>query len=331
VIEALGHGDVGPALVDAMDGPRAHDGLRSFARSLLGAAGDGPRALGPRLLLAYLLERDGDLAAAEELYRLVHDRHPDSPAALEGLAFLAFDRSDFATAARLLRRIYEPGYPLVNMTEQLASYQITPGRNDRCPCGSGRKYKACHPDQAFTDPGQRITVLLAKLANFALSRPRRDELVTTALLAGLEPDTLLGSRFLFERYLLDADNAAGYRRLRGSLLPADEAELLDRLVDLPPRMVEVLDVRPSPAPDGGTTATLRPVSPAGDDLAVDLGAGEPDLEPGQVAMVHVLDRSLVGQVALVEPDHRASLAALLAGGPLPLVGFLSWFADVPVS
>ncbi|MEZ5409472.1 MAG: SEC-C metal-binding domain-containing protein [Acidimicrobiales bacterium] len=332
VVDALGHGDVGPALADAMDGPRTHDGLRTFARALLDATdGDDPRSLGPRLLLAYLLERDGDLAAAEELYRRVHDRQPESPAALEGLAFLAFDRSDFTTAARYLRRVYESDYPLVNMTEQLADCQVIPGRNDRCPCGSGRKYKACHPGQAFIRPEQRITVVLAKLANFALSRPRRDELATTALMAGLEPDTLLGSRFLFERYLLDAGNAGEYRRLRGSLLPADEAELLDRLVGLTPRMVEVVDVRPSPEPGGGATATLRPVSPAGDDRFCDLGYGDPDLEPGQVAMVHLLDRSLVGQVALVEPDQRASLADFLAGGELPLVGFLSWFADVPVS
>ncbi|MDH4075334.1 MAG: SEC-C metal-binding domain-containing protein [Acidimicrobiia bacterium] len=332
VVEALGHGDVGPALADATDRPGTHDSLRAFARTLLDATdGDDPRSLGPRLLSAYLLERDGDLAAAEELYRRVHDRHPDSPAALEGLAFLAFDRSDFTTAARFLRRIYEPDYPLVNMTEQLAACQVIPGRNDRCPCGSGRKYKACHPGQAFIHPEQRITVVLAKLANFALSRPRRDELATTALMAGLEPDTLLGSRFLFERYLLDAGNAAEYRRLRGSLLPADEAELLDRLIGLAPRIVEVIDVRPSPEPGGGATVTLRPLSPTGDDQACDLGYGDPDLEPGQVAMVHLLDRSLVGQVALVEPDQRASLAEFLAGGPLPLVGFLSWFANVPVS
>lgn len=332
VVDALGHGDVGPALADAVDGPRAHDRLRTFARALLdGTGGDDPRSLGPRLLLAYLLERDGDLAGAEELYRLVHDRQPDSPAALEGLAFLAFDRSDFATAARLLRRIYEPGYPLVTMTEQLASHQVVPGRNDRCPCGSGRKYKACHPGQAFIRPEERVTVLLAKLANFALSRPRRDELATTALMAGLEPDTLLGSRFLFERYLLDAGNAAEYRRLRGSLLPADEAELLDRLIGLPALMVEVVDVRPSPEPGGGPTVTLRPISPTGDDRPCDLGPGDPDLEPGRVAMVHLLDRSLVGQVALVEPDRQASLAGFLAGGPYPLVGFLSWFAGVPVT
>ena len=336
VIDALGHGDAGPALADILDRPRVHDQLRAFARSLLDATGhDDPRALGPRLLLAYLRERDGDLEEAEELYRLIHDRQPDSPAALEGLAFLAFDRSDFTTAARLLRRIYEADYPLVNMTEQLATYQVTPGRNDRCPCGSGRKYKACHPDRAFIRPDQRITVLLAKLANFALSRPRRDELAATALLAGLEPDTLLGSRFLFERYLLDAGNAAEYRRLRGALLPADEADLLDRLVDLPPLMVEVLDVVPPSGPGAstatGASATLRPLSPAGEDRVCDLGYGDPDLEPGQVAMVHLLDRSLVGQVALVEPDRRASLAAHLAAGPLPLVDFLAWFADVPVS
>lgn len=334
VVDALGHGDVGPALADAMDRPRVHDRLRAFARALLDATdGDSPRAIGPRLLMAYLLERDGDLSGAEELYRLVHDRQPDSPAALESLAFLAFDRSDFTTAARLLRRIYEPDYPLVNMTEQLAACQIIPERNDRCPCGSGRKYKACHPGQAFIRPEQRITVMLAKLANFALSRPRRDVLATTALIAGLEPDTLLGSRFLFERYLLDAGNAAEYRRLRGGLLPVDEAELLDRLVGLAPLMVEVVDVRPSPEP-GGTvtaTATLRPLSPPGDDRVCQLGYGDPDLETGQVAMVHILDRALVGQVAMVEPGHRASLAALLADGPLPLVGFLSWFADVPVS
>ncbi len=332
VIDALGHGDVGPALADAMDRPRVHDELRAFARTLLDATdGDDPRAIGPRLLMAYLLERDGDLTGAEELYRLVHDRQPDSPAALESLAFLAFDRSDFTNAARLLRRVYEADYPLVNMTEQLAACQIIPGRNDRCPCGSGRKYKACHPGQAFIRPEQRITVMLSKLANFALSRPRRDVLATTALIAGLEPDTLLGSRFLFERYLLDAGNAAEYRRLRGALLPVDEAELLDRLVGLTPMMVEVVDLRPSPQPGGAATATLRPLSPAGDDRMCELGYGDPDLEPGQVAMVHLLDRALVGQVAIVEPGHRASLAALLADGPLPLIGFLNWFADVPVS
>ncbi len=332
VIDALGHGDVGPALVDAADQEWVHDRLRAFASTLLDATdGDDPRALGPRLLLAYLHERDGELDIAETLYRLVHDRQPDSPAAAEGLAFLAFDRSDFTLAARLLRRIYEHDNPLVDMTEQLAACQIIPGRNDRCPCGSGRKYKACHPGQAFVHPDHRITVMLAKLANFALSRPRRDELAATAIVAGLDPDTLLASRFLFERYLLDDGNAVEYRRLRGGLLPPDEAELLDRLIGLTPLLVEVVDVRPPGEPGGNPTATLRPLSPPGDERVCELGYGDPDLERGQVAMVHLVNRSLVGQVALVEPDHRASLAAHLAAGPHPLVSFLGWFADVPVS
>jgi preprotein translocase subunit SecA len=37
-----------------------------------------------------------------------------------------------------------PGYPVVGAGPQIAPGIDKVGRNDPCPCGSGKKYKKCH-------------------------------------------------------------------------------------------------------------------------------------------------------------------------------------------
>jgi SEC-C motif len=327
-IEALGHGDVGPALADVIDTDERdarHDQFRAFADELLAAAAElpnGERAIGPRLLVAYLAERAGDTTRAEALYHKVLDQSPGSPAAVEGLSQIAFDRSDFLVAARLLRRIYDGADAQVRITEELAASLLTAGRNDPCPCGSGRKYKACHSGQSLVAPRERINVLLTKLAKFAVSRPRRDELTATAWHHLLDPDALLSDRLLFDAYLLNPTNADAYRRLRGQLLPADDHDLLDRLTEAPLQLVELVE----PGNQDASGARVLRSATTGERLDCELPA-DFALEVGQMALVRLLDGRLMGQVTIMPPESVDDARALVADGPPTLDRLLWWYSE----
>ena len=51
------------------------------------------------------------------------------------------------------------------------AHRATVGRNDRCPCGSGKKYKACHLGTESFPLEDRVPWLSDKVLRFARSRP----------------------------------------------------------------------------------------------------------------------------------------------------------------
>lgn len=119
----------------------------------LGALAESAEAIAPRparpalrWLHAKAHERLGDIAAAERTYEQAESMDPSWPLTLLALARYAEDRSDAERALALLRRAGMPDdHPRV---AYLKRYRPSPrtglGRNERCWCGSGRKYKACH-------------------------------------------------------------------------------------------------------------------------------------------------------------------------------------------
>ena len=105
---------------------------------------------GIRWLAARALDLDGRAPESEELLRAICAEQPDSPAAglvARSLAAFAADRGDARGAVALLRAAGTPAQD--ELWEEVAGYAgwrpaPTAGRNDPCPCGSGRKYKQCH-------------------------------------------------------------------------------------------------------------------------------------------------------------------------------------------
>lgn len=268
--------------------PPAEPALRAIAERLLGA-GSEPAPL--RYLLSACADRRGDTAAAE---RLVNDAVRDDgtfrPALVEA-AWYAGDRGRAAVAAELCARAgIEPGAALRAVPERFAG----PGpaaarRNDRCPCGSGRKHKACCEPHNGWPLVHRATWLQHKAIVFALRPAFHEELrrwgELRAEIAGYATaddwfdDPLVHDALLFEDGLMGR-----FVEERGGLLPGDEravargwaGDVPHALYEVQRRSVEAVTVRD--AIDGtewemvdrerllrpGTVALTRPL-PVGDE------------------------------------------------------------------
>jgi hypothetical protein len=70
---------------------------------------------------------------------------PDYGPALVDLAWYAADRGDAKRAVSLLRRVGvdDDDPDLEFLQARIDAATVRAGRNDPCPCGSGRKFKGC--------------------------------------------------------------------------------------------------------------------------------------------------------------------------------------------
>ncbi len=314
VATALAHGQVAGAFVGHADGPETGEQLAAFVRSLVSAA---PNEAGPIQLAGCMAERRGDLEQAEHHYRRAIEVDPLTIPALLALGWIEYDRSNFAAAARLFRRVWAPDHSNVVAAEGLAAALLTAGRNHPCPCGSGRKYKTCHSGQILTDPERRSSIVIGKLARFATSPGQMLSMVALAQKVDLDVVTLYTNRFLLESCLLSHQIAGGYQSTRGSLLPPDEAELLSRMIGLELLMVEV---------DGtavGSSVILRNLL-TDERFDAQLPASTEHPPSGEVVLARVLDGRLIGNLFRLRPDHHRSARDLVSRSP-HLNDILEWY------
>ncbi len=112
----------------------------------IAAAAIGHDAAGPRFVLGACAEARDDVVAAERLYRSALDAEADHQPALVEVARYETDRGDYAAAVGHLRAARVPGDDSERAWLEGLVRPAVPkvGRNEPCPCGSGRKYKACH-------------------------------------------------------------------------------------------------------------------------------------------------------------------------------------------
>ncbi|MCZ7631774.1 MAG: SEC-C domain-containing protein [Microthrixaceae bacterium] len=175
----------------------ACDRALGFAQAIAAAFGDDPHIWGPDWLAAHCHLVLGDVDAAAELL----DGMPSEITCLPVLvdrAMVAADRSRALEAHRLLS---EAERQVEDLSEfSLLSYRYrqlvsdlfdevdvwatnTPPaaarRNDRCPCGSGRKYKVCHLGRELHPIEERSAWLYQKMTRFARTG-ERDEIHTLA-------------------------------------------------------------------------------------------------------------------------------------------------------
>lgn len=278
--ESAGQGDIA-ASRDVLDELYDPPVLETVVAELLG--GDDPTALAdfvertdrllaaasrPRQravagwLAAVADERRGRVLDAESHLRQAVREDPGWPLAEDRMAWYEADRGDAAAAVARWRRLgdtAEDNQDLETAT-RFAAADAAPrlGRNERCWCGSGRKYKACHlgtpaharlPDRvnwlcrkpvAYLERrlGMGPTVLDHAAARAGVPNDPGDPDSVAALTEALQDplvlDTVLHESGWFARFLAE----------RGPLLPDDEA-LLARSWTLVERSVhEVLDVTP---------------------------------------------------------------------------------------
>jgi hypothetical protein len=168
-----------------------------------------------------------DHAEAERELRRAHDLGAHASATFDLARYLS-DRGQAGAALGLLRQLSGPD--VADWQELLEPYAApgptAAGRNDPCPCGSGRKHKACCQPRNGWPLQERLEWVWDKVTTFATVPPGRELLLAVArpLRSIGVSDTgqpVVTCLALFEGGLLDE-----FCEVRGSLLPADELELL---------------------------------------------------------------------------------------------------------
>ncbi len=195
---------------------------------------------------------------------LEESRDSGHPLILCELAAIEADRGNPVAARELLRqagvdvdidldtefdpRTADHGFG-AELAEEIAPFAaIRPkamaGRNDRCPCGSGKKYKQCHLGNELHSLNDRSGWLYVKLMRFigvnsasfpaAIADDVVDGVVAEDLRSMVHESYLPVDLALFEggvaQWFLDA---------KRTLLPNDEAELAQRWIDATRSVYEV--------------------------------------------------------------------------------------------
>jgi hypothetical protein len=283
-----------------------------------------------RWLRAKAHERLDELAEAERAYLDARTLDPDWPPVLWDLARYASDRGDAERGLALLRRAGAPDDD--EFVELLKAHQPAPrpdvGRNQRCWCGSGRKYKQCHLRRETLTLAQRVGWLYQKAGMFLHEGPWWEQVLEAAIeraryADGVDAfesavcDPLIGDAVLFEGGAFDE-----FLATRGQLLPDDERLLAQQWLLVSRSVHEVEHVR------RGQGFTLRNVR-TGDRHQVTERRGSTQLRVGDLICARVSPAGdtmrIFGGIEPVGLAQRDELIELLDSEPDPveLVAFLT--------
>jgi hypothetical protein len=215
------------------------DDITAFATALVDRLA-GSTVIGLTWLRARCLDWSGDSrGAAALLDDVVAASCSHRPALLDAAAF-ASDRGDerrayqLALRAELLDATDDDDH-VASLLDEVEPYALRPtarlvGRNDPCPCGSGRKYKACHLGREELSLADRSPWLYAKAKRFVLTRrPDAVHELADAIAEHAESpelyDELIETPFVVDLALHEGGGFAEFLAARDRLLPADEALL----------------------------------------------------------------------------------------------------------
>jgi hypothetical protein len=224
-------------------------------------------------LLAVVAEREGRPQEAERLLRDAVRTDPGWGPGVDRLAWYLSDRGDAEGALALwqgLELTEQESDDVRTLRSLPATEPVMLGRNDRCWCGSGRKYKQCHLGRPDPLPlPERVGWLCRKAAAYLERRsgapgddvidavvtravdPEDQDSILAAVADPLVLDVVLHEGGWFERFLAE----------RGELLPQDELLLAQAWTLVNRTVYEVEQARPD---EGVTVRDLR----TGDRLEV---------------------------------------------------------------
>ncbi|MGH2580049.1 MAG: YecA family protein [Actinomycetota bacterium] len=244
--------DVLDAVLDEMLGfdedPGAVDRTAAFAEALLAAARRPSEIAVARMVATVACERRRDPLTAEAYLRFAVEADGGWGPAVDRLAWYGSDRGDAGEATRLWRSLGlgpDDNDDLREVEPFARPSEPKLGRNERCWCGSGRKYKVCHLGRPVVPPlPDRVGWLCRKAAAYLERRGGRavpDVFELASTRAGDDADEDDLSRAMDDPLVIDvALHELGWfdRFLaeRGPLLPEDEAllaaswSLVDRTV-----------------------------------------------------------------------------------------------------
>ena len=191
------------------------------------------------------------------------------PLVLTELAAIEADRSNPLAARELLARAevdvdidldtaYDPHSADLGFGGELAE-EIAPfaamrppamaGRNERCPCGSGKKYKHCHLGSELHPLVDRAGWLYVKLMRYMqVNHPRLPSMIADDIVESVTDPAL--RTMVHESYLgvdlalFEGGVAERFLDAKRLLLPADEVGLLESWIDASRTVLEVERSRP---------------------------------------------------------------------------------------
>ncbi|MGH9126898.1 MAG: SEC-C metal-binding domain-containing protein [Acidimicrobiales bacterium] len=332
--QLLSSGTVAPAFVgEALGNDADSDGsVAAFARAAEEAASSRDRA-GPLWVQAICAERAGRTLDAESLVAAATTANGDYPPALHDAAWYAADRGDTRRAASLLRRAGdEADEQTLEMLELFSQApEASVGRNDPCPCGSGKKYKFCHLGREALPLSERALLLHHKGMAY-LERGRYVEHqvgIAIALAGGGEDRRALGEALqsaLVTDLVLFEDHAwDDFVRDRGILLPPDELALAQEWQQVQRSVHEVMGVRLG---EGITVKNLR----SGAVVFVNERGGAErlkvlDLLCARIVPVGNGQHRVMGGFEVVDRRDRDELVALLDTRPTG-ASVAAWFGMI---
>ncbi len=264
--------------------------LVGFADTLVASSPD--RHAAPAHVLAGLarLRAADPVAALESFERAVHA----DPAVLVGaewLARLEMDRGNVDRAATVAVRAgadEELTGWIANEQARRRALRPNVGRNDRCPCGSGRKFKQCCARKSVPDLVDRVPFVLQRMGHFATGPDGHEVTFSVMVAAADRHDDLPATirRFATDPFLVDVTIHEGglgvdYVDQRGPLLPDDEVALLEAVLSEPRRLFEITDVSP------GESLTLRDTATGAVTTARER-SGSLDRSPGELLFARML-------------------------------------------
>ncbi|WP_137725027.1 SEC-C domain-containing protein [Prescottella subtropica] len=269
----------------------------------------------------------GDVLEAEKQFSEAAAMDEAWMPALFELAHIASDRGDAQRGLSLLSRI--DGGETERLHEVLTRFAPAEhpelGRNDKCWCGSGRKYKVCHLGKSDSTLDDRADWLYEKATLYAQSTVLFDQVYGLAQrLAGVWDDDTAVAEAYEEPIVMDTALFEGglftlFVARRGALLPADEFDLAGRWLQTRRSLHEVTAV-------DGAAVTLR-----------NLGTGESadvehdgDWYVGDLLCARVVPTGermrILGGAQPVAPDRRDEVLAVLAAEDLSPEGVIDVLA-----
>ncbi len=319
--------------------------IDAFAAAVARAAPNRHR-VGAENIRAQVAELLGDALAGEAALTRALAADPDHPPSLIDAAWYAVDRGDLRRAVTYLRRT-----DIDELSDQIrwlerviagSSPEFTAGRNEPCPCGSGRKFKQCHgrPGAATESPlTVRTTVLADKIRSFVM-RPKHQVSAVSLLMAASLPEggpvdadeehvvaervsNLARDPISLDVLTWEGGLVEAFLDERGPLLPPDEAALVESWIDTSIRHPwEVAGVEP-----GVSLDLLNLVT--GERVHLLERAGSQGVQLGQVLLtrvVQVLDQHQMWGTGIIVPlQARASAIELSTDPDVSPVAVLQWF------
>ncbi|HEX7591148.1 MAG TPA: SEC-C metal-binding domain-containing protein [Candidatus Limnocylindrales bacterium] len=314
--------------------------IEPFAAAMAEAA-DARSAAGPRFVLGVCALARDDALTAERQFKLALEADPEHDLALQEMASCETFRGNYARALGHLRAA---GVPADDPDRAWLEALVRPafagtGRNDPCPCGSGRKYKFCHLGAPGIAAAVDLAAALKQKLDIWISQPNVESLLDALDLELLdsEPDPGLDADDDWDVFqsgipddvlLFDRGQLQRFIDVWGPLLPADEPALARSWLSTRRTLVEVAGVH------RGQSVTVRDLLGTGAEVLLADRSLSSVAEPLDLLCLRILPDGRGGFVpsdglAIPRPRRMAAMEVIRSGDGMALLRWLDMPAAPP--